>query len=78
MERGERGLDSPDRSKNLQRYKTRHEAREAALAKAHKLGLDVAIRRTKEYGKEGYNVSLACTNDSDYIKAEIVRPTDMI
>jgi len=36
--------------------------------------LDVAIRRTREYGRDGFNVSFASQNDSDYARAEIVRP----
>lgn len=44
----------------------------ATLANRHKL--DVAIRAVKEYGKLGYNVSFASVNDSDYARAEIVRP----
>jgi len=35
---------------------------------------NVAIRRVKEFGIAGYNVSFACKNDSDYALAEIVYP----
>jgi len=49
-----------------------------ALAEAQRraatTGLNVAIRVTLEYGKEGFNVSFASVNDSDYARAEIVRP----
>ena len=58
------------------RYTTWIEARTVALAKAHLLNLDIAIRRVKEYGRDGYNVTFAM--DSDYERAEIVKPTDQI
>lgn len=45
-----------------------------AKAMANRLNLDVAIRKAKEYGKSGLNVSLACRADSDYHTAEIVKP----
>jgi hypothetical protein len=61
-----------------ERYTTWIDARTAALAKAHRLNLDVAIRRVKEYGRDGFNVTLACRMDSDYARAEIVKPTDQI
>ena len=61
-----------------QRYMTWIEARTAALEKAHRLGLDVAIRRVKEFGKVGYNVACASLNDSDYTTAEIIHPKDQI
>jgi len=54
------------------------EAREHAIAKAQQSGLDVAIRRVKEFGKVGYSVSFASKNDSDYARAEIVKPHDQI
>jgi len=44
-----------------------------ATARARATGLDVAIRKVKEFGKTGYNVSFAAWNDSDYALAEIVR-----
>lgn len=57
---------------------SRHESWSSAHAEAAtlatKTGLDVAIRAVREYGKLGYNVSFASVNDSDYAKAEIVRP----
>lgn len=55
------------------RFQTWEEARIAALAKAHALQVDMAIRRVREYGREGFNVTVACRNDSDYALAEIVR-----
>jgi len=50
------------------------EAHRAAIDLADQVGLDVAIRRQREYGKDGFNLSLACKMDSDYARAEIVRP----
>jgi hypothetical protein len=35
---------------------------------------NVAIRKVKEFGKTGFNVSFASTDDSDYANAEIVKP----
>ena len=58
------------------RYETWKEAHAEAARKAKRLGLDVAIRATREYGKLGFNVSLASHNDSDYARAEIGRPGD--
>mgnify|MGYP001618542444 CR=1 FL=1 len=50
------------------------EAHAHAQAKADRLGLDVAIRATREYGRKGFAVHLASRNDSDYAIAEIVKP----
>src|SRR5712692_43216 len=50
------------------------EARAEAQKRANSSGLDVAIRRVKEFGKDGFNVSFASKNDSDYARAEIVTP----
>lgn len=50
------------------------DAHRHAEEKANRLGLDVAIRATKEYGKKGFAVHLASRNDSDYALAEIVKP----
>ena len=47
-----------------------------AVRLARKLNLNVAIRFVKEFGKYGYNVGLASINDSDYAKAQIVKPSD--
>lgn len=55
-------------------YRDWKEAHAVAQEKANRLGLDVALRKTKEYGRSGYRVSLASRNDSDYALAEIVRP----
>lgn len=52
------------------------EARNHAVSLARKLNMPVAIRRVKEYGKQGYNVSLADTKDLD--RAEIVWPSDAL
>ena len=62
----------------MERVTTWIEARTQALAQAHKLNLDIAIRRVREYGRDGFNVTVACKNDSDYMLAEVVRPTDQI
>ena len=56
------------------RFTTYLEAWEAARVQATSSNLDVAIRRTREYGKDGFNVSYASRNDSDYARAEIVKP----
>lgn len=56
------------------RFLNWHEARNHAQARANRDRLDVAIRGVREYGHDGYNVSLASRNDSDYARAEIVRP----
>ena len=52
------------------------EAHIAAVEYARECNHDVALRKTKEYGRTGYNVNLASRNDSDYTLAEIVRPSD--
>ena len=58
------------------RFADWREAHAAAVDKANRCGLDVAIRRVREYGQDGFNISLACRNDSDYARAEIVGPGD--
>ena len=54
------------------------DARQNAVLKAKRLNMDMAIRRVKEYGKDGFNVTIASRNDSDYARAEIVTPSDPI
>jgi|ERR1019366_1318296 predicted Rossmann fold nucleotide-binding protein DprA/Smf involved in DNA uptake len=56
------------------RYIDWKEAHKSAQEQANESGSDVAIRKTLEYGKTGYNVSYASRNDSDYALAEIVQP----
>lgn len=56
------------------RFTDYHAAAAVARERADRTRLDVAIRRTKEYGRDGYNVSFASHNDSDYTLAEIVTP----
>lgn len=56
------------------RFKKWSKAHEYARTQADSTGLDVAIRAVKEFGGLGYNVSFASRNDSDYARAEIVRP----
>jgi hypothetical protein len=53
-------------------------ARAFAIQRARSLHLDMAIRAVKEYGRKAYNVTIACRNDSDYARAEIVTPRDLI
>ncbi len=60
------------------RYLEWKDAREAAIKKSQESGLNVAIRKVKEFGKIGFNVSFACHNDSDYFFAEIVTPSENI
>ena len=60
----------------MNRFDTWKEAHEFAQNRANFTGLDVAIRRVKEFGKVGYNVSFASRNDSDYARAEIVKPSN--
>jgi hypothetical protein len=45
---------------------------------ARQLNHDVSIRKVKEYGRIGYNVSITSTSDSDYATAEIIHPSDPI
>lgn len=56
------------------RFTKYEEARKEAQTRANSSGLDVAIRRVKEFGKDGFNVTYASRNDSDYDVAEIVTP----
>jgi hypothetical protein len=42
------------------------------LANEHRM--DVAIRKTREFGKVGFNVSFLSKHDTDYYTAEIVMP----
>lgn len=58
------------------RFSDYDEARRNAGGVAKRSNMDVAIRATKEYGKLGFNVGYASKNDSDYARAEIVKPTD--
>ncbi len=52
------------------------EAHAAAVAYARDTQHDVALRKVKEFGRTGFNISLASRNDSDYALAEIVTPND--
>jgi hypothetical protein len=56
------------------RYDTYDDAARNARDVATRHNMDVAIRRTKEYGKTGFNVSYAAKQDSDYARAEIIKP----
>jgi hypothetical protein len=57
---------------------TFHRAYNGALQHAEHMAdtlrLDVAIRAVSEFGVRGFTVHLASRNDSDYARAEIVRP----
>ena len=53
-----------------------HDAARAARKQATGHGLDVAIRKIKSFGTTQYAVSFASVNDSDYARAEIVRPNE--
>ena len=55
-----------------------HKARQAAEIAAHETCLDIAIRKVKEYGRVRYSISFAARNDSDYTRAEIVRPENTV
>ncbi len=56
------------------RFNRYEDARAYAVWNSKDSGFDVAIRHVKEWGRDGFNVSYAAKNDSDYAKAEIVRP----
>ena len=58
------------------RFEDYHKARKFAGERAKRFGMDVAIRKVKEFGRNGFNVSFAARMDSDYARAEIVRPND--
>jgi len=58
------------------RFTDYHEASAVARLKAREMKMDVAVRAQTEFGKKGFNVSLASRNDSDYARAEIVHPGD--
>jgi len=63
-------------------YTSWHEAHAAAVVRARESGMDVAIRSSwlgpygRSMGPRTYSVSLASRHDSDYDRAEIVRPGD--
>ena len=57
-----------------ERFREWKEAHTYAVRLARNLNMNTRIRFVKEYGKPGFNVSLACINDSD--KAQIVKPSD--
>lgn len=57
------------------RFESYQDARNYAEWRANESGFDIALRRVKEYGREGFNVSFAARMDSDYARAEIIRPT---
>ncbi len=56
---------------NISEY---HQAREFAQQQADNTKLDMVIRKVREFGIPGFNVSFACKNDSDYSLGEIVSP----
>lgn len=57
-------------------FDTYNEAYDHAREKARFLNLNIAIRKVKEFGKTRFVVSCASKMDSDYARAEIVRPDD--
>lgn len=56
------------------RFATWEKAHTEAQQRANTTGLDVAIRKVREFGCVGFNVAFASRNDSDYARAEIVKP----
>ena len=58
------------------RFTHYEDARQHAREKANREGLNIKIRRVIEFGHDGFNVGYACNMDSDYARAEIVRPGD--
>lgn len=59
-------------------FKNWHDAHQFAIQQARKLGVDHAVRAVTWYGESKFAVSIACRNDSDYARAEIVKPTDAL
>ncbi len=57
-----------------ERFTDWKQAHTRAQELANQTGQNVALRKVSEFGKAGFNVSLASGNDSDYDRAEIVRP----
>ena len=55
----------------MSRYVTWEAAHDAAQALANRYGLDVAIRRVREHGRDGYNVTFSAHTDAP---AEVVKP----
>lgn len=41
---------------------------------ANRLDKDCTIRAAKEYGKNGFNVTLACRADAEFYTCETVKP----
>lgn len=60
----------------MRRFTDWKDAHKEAEQLANHCKCDVAIRKVKEYGKVGFNVTLASRNDSDYALAEIVKPSE--
>ena len=71
----EHGKAVGESTEKTSRHSTWEEAHATAQKLADQTGQDVAIRRVREYGKDGFNVSYASRNDSDYARAEIVKPS---
>jgi len=64
------GGDQPGR----EHFDSYHDAASAARARANQTGHDVAIRKASKYDRPGFIVRFASINDSDYARAEIVKP----
>lgn len=73
----QRGCHSPTHGGEAVRIESYQDARLYAERRANESGLDVTIRRVKEYGWVGYNIAFAAINDSDYARSEIVRPVEV-
>lgn len=58
----------------MTRFHSYEQAKIHAQSLADMTKLDVAIRRQVEFCEDGYNVSFAAKNDSDYALAEIIKP----
>jgi hypothetical protein len=58
----------------MTRFEDYHKARTEAQSLADRCKLPVAIRKAREFGRDGFNVSFASRNDSDFDRAEIVNP----
>ena len=52
-----------------------HAAHAAAQKLARETGLNIALRRVKEFGRVRYVVAFASNDGSDLARAEIITPT---
>ena len=70
----ERALTALLDNTTMKRFTDYNEAYKHASKLANEHRLDVAIRKVREFGITGLNVSFASRNDNDYCTAEIVQP----